>query len=101
MSALTKGSSLYSKTFLRGPRRAASLNAAFTASTDGVFFIIPVKSVTDPSGIGTRIAIPSNFPCIFLSTNPVALAAPVLVGIIFTAAARALLKSLWGPSTIA
>ena len=44
--------------------------------------------------------IPSNFPLSSGITKPTALAAPVVVGIIETAADLALLKSLWGRSKI-
>jgi hypothetical protein len=49
---------------------------------------------TDTSGssrlcVGTRIASPSSFPINWGSTNPTAVAAPAVVGIILTAADRA------------
>src|SRR2546427_5623362 len=57
-----------------------------------------VRSIIDTFGVGTRMAIPSNLPLSWGSTRCRALAAPVLVGTIETAAARARRKSLWGRS---
>jgi hypothetical protein len=54
-----------------------------------MFFNTQAKSVIDPSGVGTRSAIPSIFPFKAGITNATALAAPVVVGIIDIAAARA------------
>ena len=48
-----------------------------------------VRSTADTFGVGTRIAVPSNLPESSGSTSPKALAAPVDVGIIAMAAARA------------
>jgi hypothetical protein len=47
------------------------------------------RSTTDTLGVGTRIAKPSSLPLSSGSTRPTALAAPVEVGIIDSAAARA------------
>ncbi len=52
-----------------------------------------------PSGTGTRHAKPSSFPFSDGMTSATAFAAPVVVGIIETAALRALRKSLCGAST--
>ena len=49
---------------------------------------------------GTRIAIPSSLPLSSGSTREVALAAPVVVGMMFCAAARARRRSLCGKSRI-
>ena len=51
-------------------------------------------SKTDTTGVGTRIAMPSSFPSNCGIILPIARAAPVLVGIIFKAAALARRKSL-------
>ena len=59
---------------------------------------VTVRSVTEPVGIGTRIAKPSSLPSSSGSTREIALAAPVLVGTMFSAAARARRRSLCGPS---
>jgi hypothetical protein len=48
-----------------------------------------VRSTTETFGVGTRIATPSSLPLSSGSTRPTALAAPVEVGIIDIAAARA------------
>ena len=45
-------------------------------------------SVTEPSGTGTRIAMPSTLPANSGKTRAVASRAPVLVGIIDSAPAR-------------
>ena len=45
---------------------------------------VATRSVTDPSGTGTRIAMPSSLPFRCGSTRPVAFAAPVEVGMMFT-----------------
>jgi glyceraldehyde 3-phosphate dehydrogenase len=55
-------------------------------------------SVAEPVGIGTRSANPSSLPLSAGSTRPIALAAPVEVGTMFSAAARARRRSLCGPS---
>ena len=55
--------------------------------------------MTLPSGIGTRKAVPLIFPFNIGRTSVVAISAPVEDGIILTAAALALRKSLCGPST--
>ena len=54
----------------------------------------------EPVGTGTLCAEPINFPFNSGITNPIALAAPVELGTMLTAAALALLKSpfLCGPS---
>ena len=97
MSMLTIGSVLYSKIPFIGPSAAAFITA-FTCSTEAAFFKVHVKSVTEPSGIGTLIAFPFNLPFKWGNTNPTALAAPVLVGTMLYAAARARRKSLCGAS---
>ena len=61
---------------------------------------VTTRSVSDTSGVGTRIAMPSIFPFTSGITSDVAFAAPVVVGIIDTAAARARRRSLCGKSRI-
>ena len=68
---------------------AAALRAPLTAASVTGLEVCTVRSTIDTSGVGTRIAIPSNFPFSAGSTKPIALAAPVEVGIIERAAARA------------
>src|ERR1700739_2688625 len=48
-----------------------------------------LKSISDTFAVGTRIAVPSSFPLSAGRTRPTAFAAPVEVGIIDNAAARA------------
>ena len=59
-----------------------------------------VKSRIEPVAIGTRKATPSNFPLISGMALAVAMAAPVLVGMILRPAVLPRRKSLCGPSTI-
>src|SRR3546814_1305195 len=47
-----------------------------------------LKSISDTLGVGTRIEEPSSLPFSDGSTRPTAVAAPVVVGIIDSAAAR-------------
>src|SRR5450755_1822821 len=47
-----------------------------------------LRSTTDTFGVGTRIETPSSLPSSSGSTRPTALAAPVVVGIIDSAADR-------------
>src|SRR5947199_1817521 len=77
---------------------ALSRNALFTASAVADFSSSATRSTTDTLIVGTRIAIPSSLPLSFGSTRPTAVAAPVVVGIMLTAAARARRRSLWGKS---
>src|SRR6185503_18895835 len=73
---------------LSGPS-AAALNAALTDSAVADFDSIAVRSTTETFGVGTRNAIPSSLPLSCGSTSPTAAAAPVVVGMIESAAARA------------
>ena len=60
----------------------------------------PERIIIEPSGVGTRVAKPSSLPLSSGSTSDTARAAPVVVGIIDMAAARARRRSLWGRSRI-
>ena len=60
----------------------------------------PDRILIEPSGVGTRVAKPSSLPLSSGSTSDTARAAPVVVGIIDMAAARARRRSLWGRSRI-
>src|SRR5260221_13955329 len=59
-----------------------------------------LKSITDTLAVGTRIEVPSSLPLSAGRTSPTALAAPVEVGIIDSAAARARRRSLCSVSTV-
>ena len=59
-----------------------------------------VRSTSDTFGVGTRTEMPSNLPFSSGSTRPTAFAAPVVVGIIDSAAARPRRQSLCGRSRI-
>jgi hypothetical protein len=67
--------------------------ARFTASLISSFvvdlFATNLKSITDTFGVGTRIETPSSLPLSSGRTKPTAFAAPVEVGIMESAAARA------------
>src|SRR3989344_3269995 len=93
MSVDTSGSSVASKIPRKAAVRAAFLKAAFIFSGVVFFFTIKVKSQRDPQGVGTRMARPSKRPLRPFMTLAVAEAAPVVVGTIFTPAARARRKS--------
>src|SRR4051812_2636978 len=87
MSEETIGSSEYSRTLASGPEEAASRKAALTSSTSTSLLRTPVKSVIEPSGTGTRRAVPSRRPSMDWSTRLVARAAPVEAGTMLTAPA--------------
>jgi hypothetical protein len=90
----TISSSVYSRMSFSGPA-AASLNAAFTCSTVASVLSSQTRSTIDPSGTGTRSDVPSSLPLRSGRILPTARAAPVVVGMMFTAAARARRRSLW------
>jgi hypothetical protein len=86
MSLETIGSSVYPNVSL-----ALFLNVLLISSTVVFFFSSNTRSITEPVGTGTLIAPPCNLPSRLGITFPMALAAPVDVGIIFAAAALPLL----------
>ena len=69
--------------------RAAFLIASLISSLVVARLATNLRSTTETFGVGTRIAEPSSLPLSSGSTRPTALAAPVVVGIIESAAARA------------
>src|SRR3972149_8778783 len=91
----TNGSSQYWRMPLSSPS-AAFLNAAFTSSAVVSLSNSATRSTTETFGVGTLIAIPSSFPFNCGRTRETAFAAPVVVGIIDSAAALALRQSLCG-----
>src|SRR5205823_5425366 len=93
----TSSSSVASRMPFRGPA-AASRNALLTCSTEAGFASSAVRSTTETLIVGTRMAIPSSLPFKCGSTSPTAVAAPVVVGIMLTAPARARRRSLCGKS---
>ena len=95
MSLETIGSSVYSSTRSSGGLTAASANALLTSATEGTPRTTAVKSVMEPSCSGTRSDVPSSRPFMASSTRPVARAAPVEVGTMLAAPARARRRSLW------
>ncbi len=98
MSVDTSGSSEYWRIPARGPSAAAASTAAFTSSTVTSRDSWTTRSTVEPSGTGTRIAMPSSLPSSSGRTLPTALAAPVVVGMMFSVAARLRRRSLWGTS---
>ena len=94
----TKGLSSTWRMPLRGPS-AASFKAAFTASAEVLFSTVQTRSTMETVGVGTRMARPLSLPLSSGRTSPTALAAPVVVGIMERAAARARRKSLCGKSS--
>src|ERR1700758_1268208 len=73
----------------RGPLSAAFFRAAFTSSLVVFFSTHATRSTTETFGVGTRMAKPSSFPARSGITSFSAFAAPVDVGIMLIAAARA------------
>ena len=93
-STETRGTSQTARMPFNGPS-AAFLKAALTSSAVIPFFsTFTTRSTTDTLGVGTLRAMPLSLPLSWGSTRDTALAAPVLVGTMFNAAALALLKSL-------
>src|SRR5438477_482518 len=68
---------------------AASWKARLTSATLAGRVSRQVRSVLEPFSTGTRRATPCSLPANSGSTSPIALAAPVLVGMMLTPAARA------------
>ena len=99
MSEETIGSSVYSRMPLSAPS-AAFLNAALTSALVVSRPSSTVRSVAEPVGTGTRIAKPSSLPFSSGMTSAMARAAPVVVGMMLVAAARARRRSLCGKSRI-
>ena len=88
MSLDTIGSGLYARIPLSFPS-AAFFTAALTSSLVTERAITVVKSTMLPVGTGTRNEMPLNLPASAGITRPMALAAPVVVGMMFWAAAHA------------
>src|SRR5579871_609416 len=84
----TSGAVEYARIPFIGPS-AAALKAPFTSSAVVFLLSTAARSTTDTLGVGTRMAKPSSRPLSSGSTSPTATAAPVVVGIIDNAAARA------------
>ena len=79
---------------------AALRRALLTSSTVATFSVSATRSTRETLGVGTRMASPCILPFNSGRTRPTALAAPVLVGIMDMAAARARRRSVWGRSRI-
>ena len=88
MSVETIGSSVYLRIPVSGPD-AASFIAALISSSLVSFETSQVRSTSDPVITGARTEMPLSLPSRSGRTRPMALAAPVLVGIRLIAAARA------------
>jgi len=97
MSEDTRGTSLYSMMRASGPD-AAARTAALTSAAVAGLRRRQFRSTTEPSGTGTRIANPSIRPASAGRILPTAFAAPVVVGMMFSAAARLRRRSSWATS---
>src|SRR5262249_33650680 len=95
----TSSSFSYPRMPFIGPWDAQS-SARLTSSTVVLFSTNATRSTTDTFGVGTRMAKPSSLPLSSGITRCSALAAPVEVGIMEMAAARARRRSLCGKSRI-
>src|SRR5438477_105233 len=84
----------------RSPPAAASRKASLTVCGVAGFSSSATRSTTETLAVGTRMAMPSSLPLSLGSTRPTAVAAPVVVGIMLTAPARARRRSLCGKSWI-
>ena len=93
ISVETTGRVEYSTTLFILSSFAALFTVLLISSIVTLFSHLKKLSTTELSGTGTRMAIPSSFPFNSGRTFPTARAAPVVVGIIFTAAALLLLQS--------
>ena len=98
MSLDTIGSSVYLRMPSSRPASARSAKAALISSTLVSRPTSHTRSTTEPVITGARTAMPFSLPSSSGITSPIALAAPVEVGIRFTAAARARRRSLCGAS---
>ena len=83
------GSSVTAEHALERAVGAAAVIASLTSSLVVARLATNLKSITETFGVGTRIETPSSLPLSSGSTRPTAFAAPVEVGIIDSAAARA------------
>jgi len=83
-----------------GPSAARRM-ASLTSSTLGAVSHQATRSTMEPQATGTRRASPSIFPSSSGMTFPMAFAAPVVVGMMLMAAARARRTSLciWSHTT--
>merc|ERR1719444_6904 len=79
---------------------AAVLIAAFTSSFEHFLPTLTTKSTMDTLGVGTRNAMPFSLPLYLGRTSATAFAAPVEVGTMLQAPARARRRSRWRPSRI-
>ena len=98
MSEETRGSLVTAITPFQRLELDSSERTALTSSTEVFLLTRKVKSVSEPVMVGTRRAMPSNNPFNSGITSIVAAAAPVVVGMMLAAAARALRRSRWEPS---
>jgi hypothetical protein len=98
MSVETSGASAY-RMMPCIPRPAATATTSLICAAVTSVPSSSVRSLMEPSTTGTRSATPSSRPARSGSTRPIAFAAPVLVGMMFTPAARARRGSLCGASS--
>ena len=88
----TSGTSLTARIPLSLPLAARTM-ASLIWRTVVRFLAVNVRSTSDTLAVGTRSAVPSSLPASAGSTRPTARAAPVEVGMMLSAAARARCKS--------
>ena len=94
----TSASSRTGEDALERPRRGGAQGIVDLLLASAVCFSSATRSTIETFEVGTRIAMPSSLPLSSGSTSPTARAAPVVVGIIDSAAARARRRSLCGRS---
>src|SRR3989344_476266 len=94
ISLETIGSSVTASILEKAGFLATSLKALLISSTVAFLLMRKVKSDSEPTGVGTLIATPSKSPFKAGMVSVVAIAAPVVVGTMFSAAALALRRSL-------
>ena len=99
-SADTSGASLTVRIPLSRLPLAARRIALLISSAVVLRLATKLRSTIETLAVGTRIAVPSSRPLSSGSTRPTALAAPVEVGIIDIAAARARRLSVCSVSTM-
>jgi hypothetical protein len=85
-------SSVYSRNPFNSPSEASFI-LAHKSLYETPFFNTTVKSTTETLTVGTLKAIPVSFPFNSGITNPTALAAPVVLGMMLMAAALPALQS--------
>src|SRR5579883_985710 len=101
LKSLETSSSLFTARMPRKRLEFAALSMSSLISASDVSRpAVKARSISDAFGVGTRIEVPSSLPLSAGITRPIALAAPVEVGIVDSEAARARRRSLWSVSMV-